>query len=372
MADAHKNFAESLVSTVPSPATTGTSLVVTTGEGSLFPTPPFNATIWPAGEQPTSNNAEIVRVTAISTDTFTIDREQEGTRARKILVGDQIVAAITAQSIVDFENEVGTWSPFIFSSASASGLQTIASATGQSSSGSLLVFPVTVNGNIKFNRAILPVSLSYTTSSGLGSNSYYSYFGLYSMNASTALSMIASNSFSMAESMNTLSRTWSLPTTTNTSGYGYGTLAMSNTAQIVNYINGTRWFGLQFGSQMRLTNGIYYIGVMSIRSTDNNSGAGLSVAGVIGQPIDLYHQAGSVNGYNPIGFAASRWGGTNQANSTNWWGQHIVGFLTNTARTDFGGTNIPSSIALTELAGSAAASTATILPAISFYSNSAT
>jgi hypothetical protein len=243
MADAHKNFAYSTIATAPSPTVGGTSLVVASGQGTLFPTPPFNATVWPSGEQPTSFNAEIIRVTAISTDTFTILRAQEGTIARNILVGDQIAASITVKTLTDVENPVGSWSPFIFSSASGSGVQTLASASGQSSSGSMLVFPVTVNGNVQFNQAVLPVSVSYVTGSVQGSASYYSYFGLYSMNASTALSLMANGSFSMAESFNTLSRTWSFATTTNTSGYGYDTLAMSNTAEIVNYISRTRWYG---------------------------------------------------------------------------------------------------------------------------------
>jgi hypothetical protein len=68
MADAHKNFAYSTIATAPSPAVSGTSLVVASGQGTLFPTPPFNATVWPSNAQPTSFNAEIVRVTAISTD----------------------------------------------------------------------------------------------------------------------------------------------------------------------------------------------------------------------------------------------------------------------------------------------------------------
>ncbi len=369
MADAHKNFAYSTVATAPSPATTGTSLVVASGEGTRFPTAPFNATVWPTGEQPTTANAEIVRVTAISTDTFTITRKQESTSARKIVVGDQIAATITAQSLSDIENPVATWSPFIFSSAAASGLQTLASASGQSSSGSLLVFPITVNGNVQFNQAVLPVSVSYTTSAAQGSNSYYSYFGLYSMNASTALSRFATGSFSIVESMNGLSRTWNFPTTTMVSGYGYGSLAMSNTAQIVNYISGTRAFGLQFGSEIHLTNGIYYMGIMSIRSTANDSGAGVNIAGVIGQPIDAYHSVGSVSGYLPLGSAASNWGGANQANSTAWWGRHIVGFVTQTAITNFGGTTMPPAITLSALGASALNSTVTILPAITFYSN---
>ena len=96
MVDALKNFAYSLVATAPSPATSGTSLVVTAGQGALFPTAPFDATIWPAGAQPITTNAEIVRVTAVSTDTLTIVRAQYGTTARTVLVGDQIAQTIDA------------------------------------------------------------------------------------------------------------------------------------------------------------------------------------------------------------------------------------------------------------------------------------
>jgi len=103
MADAHKNFAVSLVATAPSPAASGTSLVVTASEGSRFPAVSFNATVWPAGAQPTPANAEIVRVTNISTDTFTITRAQESTSARTIVVGDQIAASVTAKTLTDAE-----------------------------------------------------------------------------------------------------------------------------------------------------------------------------------------------------------------------------------------------------------------------------
>ena len=82
--DALRNFAASLVATAPSPATSGTSLVVTAGQGSYFPATPFDATIWPSGVQPTNTNAEIVRVTNVSTDTFTITRAQYGTTAQSL------------------------------------------------------------------------------------------------------------------------------------------------------------------------------------------------------------------------------------------------------------------------------------------------
>lgn len=101
--DAHKNFAYSTVATAPSPATSGTSLVVAAGDGAKFPAAPFNATIWPTSSQPTTANAEIVTVTAVSTDTLTITRAQEGTVARTVIVGDQISATITAKTLTDVE-----------------------------------------------------------------------------------------------------------------------------------------------------------------------------------------------------------------------------------------------------------------------------
>ena len=99
--DAYKNFAYSLVATAPSPATTGTSLVVTAADGTKFPEVPFNATIWATGANPITTNAEIVRVTAIATDTLTIVRAQEGSSARTVVVGDQIAATITAKVFTD-------------------------------------------------------------------------------------------------------------------------------------------------------------------------------------------------------------------------------------------------------------------------------
>lgn len=106
--DPHKNFAVSTVATPPSPSTTGTSLIVSGGDGAKFPTPPFNATVWPAGAQATTTNSEIVRVTAISTDTFTIARTQEFTSARAIVGGDNISATITAKVLTDVEALIPT------------------------------------------------------------------------------------------------------------------------------------------------------------------------------------------------------------------------------------------------------------------------
>jgi hypothetical protein len=108
--DAHKNFAYSTVATAPSPATSGTSLVVGAAEGARFPAVPFNATAGPIGVPLTPANSEIVRVTARATDTFTITRAQEGSSARTIVVGDQIFAAVTAKTLTDAEGMVRLYS----------------------------------------------------------------------------------------------------------------------------------------------------------------------------------------------------------------------------------------------------------------------
>lgn len=103
MPDAHANFAISNVATAPSPATTGTSLLVAAGHGPRFPSPPFNVSVWPQGQNPDPTNAEILRVTAVTGATLTIVRGQEGSTARTIVVGDQIAATITAKTITDVE-----------------------------------------------------------------------------------------------------------------------------------------------------------------------------------------------------------------------------------------------------------------------------
>ena len=104
--DAHKNLAVSTVATAPSPASSGTTLSVSAGEGVRFPAAPFNATVWPIGVIPTPTNGELVRVTARTVDAFTIVRAQEGSVARAILIGDLFAETITAKALTDIESGV--------------------------------------------------------------------------------------------------------------------------------------------------------------------------------------------------------------------------------------------------------------------------
>lgn len=104
MFDAHANLAYATVATAPAPAASGTSLTVANGLGALFPTAPFNCTVYPPNVSPLASNAEIVRVTAVVGDVFTITRAQEGTTARNIATGWQIANTATKLVFTDIEN----------------------------------------------------------------------------------------------------------------------------------------------------------------------------------------------------------------------------------------------------------------------------
>ena len=369
MADDHKNFAYSTIVTAPSPAASGTSLTVVMEQARLFPDVPFNATVWPTGAQPITTNAEIIRVTDRTDNVFTIERAQEGTNARTVLVGDQIAATLTAKSLTDAEASMVTFAPYILQSGVASVAQTLASATGQSTTASLFVFPITIPERLQFNQILIGNSLSLVTSNNGATNAYSSKFGLYSMNANT-LSLISSNSFSIGETLTSRTADWNFPTTTQTAGYGYGNFPagqLTNSTQRSSYVIGSRIVGLQFGGNMTLTGGVYWLGLMSQRATGGNSGHGISHAGIIGHAIQPPNLVGSVSGLNPIGQAASAWTARN-TDVTGWWGRHIVGFVTATSITNQAGTAIPSAITLSALGGVAAASTATVLPSVTFVS----
>ena len=77
-----------------------TSITLTTGQGARFPTLSagdyFYATL-----VDTSNNLEIVKCTARSTDVLTVVRAQENTTARAYSTGDRIEIRLTAQTFVD-------------------------------------------------------------------------------------------------------------------------------------------------------------------------------------------------------------------------------------------------------------------------------
>lgn len=124
------NGAYSTVATAPSPASSGTSLVVAAGTGSRF----FagKATVWPANTVPTAANLEVVTITNVATDTLTITRLTEGSSARSIVAGDQIAQGITAGM---WDGLSATYAPIVEAVntvATSGATQTIPAVTTQS------------------------------------------------------------------------------------------------------------------------------------------------------------------------------------------------------------------------------------------------
>jgi hypothetical protein len=101
--DSAKNFAKVTVSTAYDAA--ATSIVLSSGHGAKLPTAPFNAVWWNATDyaDPSDDpNVEIVRVTAISTDTLTVTRAQESTSASTKNTASKtykMIAGLTAKII---------------------------------------------------------------------------------------------------------------------------------------------------------------------------------------------------------------------------------------------------------------------------------
>jgi hypothetical protein len=101
--DNAKNFAKVTVSTGYDAS--ATSIVLSTGHGAKLPTVPFNASWWNSTDYPDPSddpNVEVIRVTAIATDTLTVTRAQEGTSASTKNTGGKtykMIAGLTAKVI---------------------------------------------------------------------------------------------------------------------------------------------------------------------------------------------------------------------------------------------------------------------------------
>lgn len=94
-----KDFATGTVLTAPTPATSGTTLTLQSGEGARMPAVPFYATAHPDYQLPTLDNAEKILVTGKSTDTLTFVRAQGSTTAKSIAVGWRISNAVFADDL---------------------------------------------------------------------------------------------------------------------------------------------------------------------------------------------------------------------------------------------------------------------------------
>ena len=107
--DLFKNFAKVTVSTGYDAA--ATSVVLSGGHGTKLPTAPFNATWWNSTDYPDPSddpNVEIVRVTAIATDTLTVTRAQESTSASTKNTASKTYRMIAGLTAKTFNSDLGS------------------------------------------------------------------------------------------------------------------------------------------------------------------------------------------------------------------------------------------------------------------------
>ena len=109
--DSHQNFLATTVVIAPPPSSTVNdvqTLTVTAASGNGFPATPFNCVVYGAGIFPTNLNTEVIRVTQIVGDIFTIYRGQENSSFRSIGTGDIIALTATAKTFTDIESAINT------------------------------------------------------------------------------------------------------------------------------------------------------------------------------------------------------------------------------------------------------------------------
>lgn len=107
------SFANNAATTLASGINTSvTSLTVASGTGTLFPTLTGSQYFYCTLESVAGTSREIVKVTARSTDTFTIARGQDGTTGTAFSTGDKVELRLVRANLTDFAllDEVNTFS----------------------------------------------------------------------------------------------------------------------------------------------------------------------------------------------------------------------------------------------------------------------
>jgi hypothetical protein len=110
---ANMSFANNAATTLASGINSSvTSLTVASGQGAIFPALSGSQYFYCTLENTAGTIREIVKVTAVSTDTFTIVRAQDGTSAQSFSTGDKVELRLVRANLNDFPklDEVNTFS----------------------------------------------------------------------------------------------------------------------------------------------------------------------------------------------------------------------------------------------------------------------
>lgn len=223
---------------------------------------------------------------------------------------------------------LSTWWPYFPASTSSQTMGAFGTSTA-----SAMAFPFYVDDAMAFNCINLVVSMSFVSSTVSGQQSITHNFGIFSNNAGT-LSLISSNSSSIAATVSSISATLSFPMTTNTTGYAYGTVQATGTAQAQSLFGtaGNRIVQMQFGNSMLLAPGMYWLGLHQRQST-SSAAVGVNTA-LVGNAMN------GTSGVGPIGLSTAAY----SASSAYHLGAH--GVFTSTGLANHSGTNLPSTMAL--------------------------
>ena len=108
--DQHVNFAYTTVQAGSGVIGSGSGTSLVAALSTDLPDPAlgqYNITVWPPAQQPSTANAEIMRVTAKSGSTFTVTRAQEGSTALSgINAGYQVALTMTSKLLKDIETQI--------------------------------------------------------------------------------------------------------------------------------------------------------------------------------------------------------------------------------------------------------------------------
>lgn len=146
--------------------TSSTSITVTTGQGALFPAVPAGSYFY-ATLTDSSNNLEVVKVTARSSDTLTVVRAQEGTVARAYAAADKIELRVTAAGLTNMVQLDGTQTvtgnkTFSGTVALSGGGSIAGTFSGTATFSGSITFSSTITGSISGNAATVTNGV-YTT-----------------------------------------------------------------------------------------------------------------------------------------------------------------------------------------------------------------
>lgn len=164
MATNRKNLAAAIVATAPSPATSGTTLVLQAGYGAMMPAVPFFMTATPPGQLSTMGNSEIVQVTGRSGDTLTVVRAQKGTTAQPIAAGWPIANGVYVEDQLTPDNITATFQTGVPAS--------VAITTNGWSTFATIVLPTTTVAH----KYLIMSSVEFANSSGGSANEFATRF----------------------------------------------------------------------------------------------------------------------------------------------------------------------------------------------------